>query len=892
MADEHTRPNPDELLARVQAEEARQTRGQLKIFLGYAAGVGKTFAMLEAAHQRLAEGVDVVVGYVETHGRAETEELAHGLETIPRQHIPYRGTVLPEMDLDAVLVRRPQLALVDELAHTNAPGSRHAKRYLDVEELLAAGIDVYTTMNVQHLESLNDVVAQITGVTVWEKVPDSVLDSASSIEVVDLPPPELLQRLQEGKVYVPEQAAQAVQRFFRMGNLTALRELTLRRTAEQVDEQMRAYMQTRSIPGPWPAGDRLLVCVSPSPLSERLVRSARRLAYEIKAEWFAVYVETAGNARLPQADQDRIARTLRLAEELGARTVTLPGHDVAATIIDYAHQNNITKIIAGKPLRPRWRELLSGAVVDRLIQHSGDIDIYVISSVPKGAVTAPPQSWRPHGPWQRYAWSIVLVALATLISEPIHRIVSPANLVMIYLTMVVVAAVYLGRGPAMLTAGLSVLAFDFFFVEPKLRFTVADTEYILTFVGLFIVGIVISSLAARSREQADAAQQREAQAVALYELSRDLAVASGMDDILPVVIHHVGSTFAREAVILLPTGPTLAVRAQSPGFTLDDNEAAVAAWVFKQGQPAGRGTDTLPASSGRYIPLKTARGVVGVLGVQPLEPGPHLRPEQRRLLEAFASQAALAIERAELAEEARQAQLARAAESLQHALLNSISHDLRTPLVSITGTLTSLEEDGACLDNPAQRSMITVAREEAERLNRLVGNLLDMTRIEAGALQTATEPSDVQEVISSALDRLGERLHGREVTVNAPSVLVPLDFVMIVQVLVNLLDNALKYSPPGTPIEVQAHVGDSTLEIAIADRGHGVPPEDLERIFDKFYRVQRPAEVSGTGLGLAICKGIVEAHQGRIWAQNRPGGGTMVILTLPIAPVAARSDTP
>jgi two-component system sensor histidine kinase KdpD len=843
--------------------------------------------MLEAARQRQAEGVDVVIGYVETHGRAETEALVRGLDTIPRQLIAYRGTVLPEMDLDAVLTRRPALALVDELAHTNAPGSRHARRYLDVEELLIAGIDVYTTLNVQHLESLNDVVAQITGVTVWEKVPDSVLDSASSIEVVDLPPPELMQRLQEGKVYVPEQAAQAIQRFFRMGNLTALRELTLRRTAEQVDEQMRAYMQTRAIPGPWPAGDRLLVCISPSPLSERLVRSARRLAHELKAEWFAVYVETVGNARLPQADQDRIARTLRLAEELGARAVTLPGQDVATTIVDYARQHNITKIIAGKPLRPRWRELLRGAVVDRLIQHSGDIDIYVVSSAPNGTVTVSSRSWRPHRPWQRYAWAVALVALATLAGEPIHRIVTPTNLVMLYLAVVVVAAIYLGRGPAMLAAGLSVLAFDFFFVEPKGRFTVADTEYILTFIGLFVVGIVISSLAARSREQADAAQQREVQAVALYELSRDLAVASGLDDILPVIVRHVGSTFAREAAILLPGGATLTVHAQSPGFALDDNEMAVAAWVFKQGQPAGRGTDTLPASSGRYIPLKTARGVIGVLGVQPLEPGPHLRPEQRRLLEAFASQAALAIERAELAEEARQAQLARAAESLQHALLNSISHDLRTPLVSITGTLTSLEEDGACLDNPAQRSMITVAREEAERLNRLVGNLLDMTRIEAGALQAAAEPCDVQDVISSALDRLGARLDGREVTVDAPAVLVPLDFVMIVQVLVNLLDNALKYSPAGTPIDVQARLSESTLEMAVADRGVGVPPEDLERIFDKFYRVPRPAEVGGTGLGLAICKGIVEAHGGRIWAQNRAGGGTIVTLALPVVPAAA-----
>jgi two-component system sensor histidine kinase KdpD len=884
---QHIRPNPDDLLARVQAEEARQTHGKLKIFLGYAAGVGKTYAMLEAAHQRRDEGVDVVVGYVETHGRVETEALVAQLEVIPRREVAYRTTVMPEMDVDAVLARRPQLALVDELAHTNAPGSRHPKRYLDVAELLAAGIDVYTTMNVQHLESLNDVVAQITGVTVREKVPDSVLDAASAIEVVDLPPPELLQRLKEGKVYVPDQAARAVQQFFRIGNLTALRELALRRTAERVDEQMRAYMETRAIPGPWPAGERLLVCISSGPLSERLVRTARRLADELKAEWYAVYIETPGDAGLSPANTDQITRILQLAEELGAKTITIPGQNVADAILAYARQHNVTKIIAGKPLRPRWVELWRGAVVDRLIQHSGNIDIYVISAEFESNPTAAPSQWRPHRPWCRYAWSLALVALTTAISIPIHRVISPANLVMLYLAAVVAAAIYLGRGPAILTSALGVLAFDFFLTEPRLTFTVADTEYIFTFIGLFAVSLVISTLAARSREQAESARRREIQAVALYELSRDLATASELDEILQVVIRHVGETFSREAVILLPAGEALQPQALSPGFVLDEHSLAVAAWSFKQGQPAGRGTDTLSAATLRCVPLKTARGVIGILGVKPVNPDAYLAPEQRRLLDAFASQAALAIERAELAEQARQAQISQATEELQRALLNSISHDLRTPLVAITGTLSSLEEDGACLEDLTQRSLITMAREEAERLNRLVGNLLDMTRIEAGALRATAEPCDIQEVISAALDRLGSRLDRRPVTVEAPSLLAPMDFVLMAQVLTNLLDNALKYSQPGSPIDVQARVTDGMMEISVLDRGLGVPKEDLGRIFDKFYRVQRPGGTSGTGLGLAICKGIVEAHRGRIWAQNRPGGGTIVTVALPCEPAGA-----
>ena len=624
------------------------------MFLGYAAGVGKTYAMLEAAHQRLAEGVDVVIGYVETHGRRETEELAQHLEMVPRRQIEYHGKLLPEMDLDAVLARRPQLVLVDELAHTNAPGSRHSKRYLDVEEILAAGIDVYTTLNIQHVESLNDVVAQITGVTVREKIPDGVLDEADEIELVDLPPQELVARLKEGKVYVPDQAALASQKFFRLGNLTALREVAMRRAAERIDGQMRAYMRTRAIPGPWPAADRLLVCVSPSSGSERLIHATRRLASQLNAEWFALYVETSEHTRLSEAERTRLARHLQLAQDLGARVRTLPGAPVADTIIKYAHKHNVTKIIAGKPLQPRWKELFKGSIVDQIIRHSGDIDVYVMTAPMPADRKGEALAVRPHRPWRRYLVSIALVTAVTVIARPLVPIVSPTNLAMLYLAAEVIAAVYLGRGPSVLAAVLGVLAFDFFCVPPQLTFAVTDSQYVLTFVGLFLVGIVISSLMDRVRNQAELATRGEAQATQLAELSSDLAAAAGVESIVQALLTHVSETLGRKAAVLLPEdgqppeAARLEVHTLSPELSLDENERAVADWAYKHGQPAGHGTDTLPAATNRYLPLKTPQGVLGVLCVSPADPATPMAQEQRWLLQAFVSQAALAIERAQL----------------------------------------------------------------------------------------------------------------------------------------------------------------------------------------------------------------------------------------------------
>ncbi len=881
------RPDPDKLLAHIQAEEQWQARGKLKIFLGYAAGVGKTFAMLEAAHQRQVEGVDLVVAYVETHGRVETEAMVRSLEVILRKQVEYRGILLPEMDVDAVLVRHPQLALVDELAHTNAPGSRHLKRYQDVEELLANGIDVYTTLNIQHLESLNDVVAQITGVIVRETLPDLVIDETTELELIDLPPAELLRRLEEGKVYVPDQAARAIRKFFRPGNLTALRELTMRRAAERVDDQMRAYMQSHAIPGPWPAKEKLLVCVGPGFLSERLVRAARRLAQESDAEWVALYVETHRHVRLTAVEKEHIARALLLAEELGGKAVTLPGHKVAPTVLDYARSHNVTKIVVGKLLRSHWQELIQGPVVDQIIRASGTIAVYVISGTAEARKGFPPETaMQPsRRSWLRYVQGALLVAAGAGLSALLYPLFAPANLVMIYLLVVVIAAIALGRGPSLQAAVLSVLVFDFFFVPPRFALAVSDTEYLLTFAALLAVGLIISNLTAQVREQAEAAQRREIRTIELYALSRDLAAAANLDEIVQHILVHASQTFGREVAVLMPDAARCTVASYAPNsdLTLNENELAVATWVFQHGQPAGRGTDTLPAAGARYLPLKTARGVVGVLGVTPADLASRLSPDQRHLLEAFASQAALAIERAQLAEQAQRAEMLQATERLQTALLNSISHDLRTPLVSITGALSSLQEEGIELDLTARRSLVENAREEAERLNRIVGNLLDMTRIEAGALKLTRELCDVQDVVSAALESLDDRLRDRPLAVRTPpDLLAPMDFVLIVQVLVNLLDNALKYSASGTPIEVLARVDGAEVIIEVADRGIGIPPDDLERVFDKFYRVQRPGQVGGTGLGLSICKGIVEAHAGRIWVQNREDGGTVVTVVLPL----------
>ena len=874
--------NSDRLLKRAQPEESRRGRGKLKIFLGYVAGVGKTYAMLQAAHLRREEGVDLVIGYVETHGRAETDALVIGLETVPRRQVTYRNVTLTEMDIDAVLARRPQLVLVDELAHTNAPGSRHPKRYQDVEEILDAGIDVYSTLNIQHLESLNDVVAQITGTIVRETVPDRVLHRAGEIEVIDLPIEELRQRLAEGKVYVPGQAEEAARRFFRPGNLTALRELAFRQAAARVDEEMRAYMQTHAIAGPWPAGERILVCVSPSPLSERLVRTASRLAQNLNAEWVAAYVETANSSLLTVTDRDRVANTLRLAESLGANVVTLPGQSVADAIAGYAQRHNITKIVAGKPVLPRWRAWTRGSLVDQILRRVHGIDVYVIGSVEESAT--PREQRRLATPWMHYLHGVLLVALVTLLALPIRPLIEPTNLVMLYLLAVVVAAVRWERSVAVLVSLLGVLAFDVIFVPPYYTLAVSDAEYVLTFAGLLLVGLVIGGLAAQAREQASAALRRENQTTALYEFSRALASAVTVDQIAHTVTEHVERTVGGNAKLWIPVGDSLTAQ---PALTVPSTGAAwaeeqgIAQWVFSHGQAAGCGTDTLPTAQQLYLPLQQGPLTLGVLAVG-LENGAADR-EQQRLLSSFANQTCLALDRVQLAEQARQAQLLHETERLQSALLNSISHDLRTPLASITGALSSLKDDAAMLDDAGQADLVETALGEAERLNRLVGNLLDMSRLESGAVHLKLEPCDVEDLVGVVLDQMKNRLHHHTVQIElAPDLpLVPLDFVLVSQVLVNLLDNAAKYAPKGSEIKIIARADVAAVEIDVVDHGPGIPPPLLSKVFDKFYRIEAGDRAVGTGLGLTIAKAIVEAHRGEILLASRPEGGTRARMRFP-----------
>jgi two-component system, OmpR family, sensor histidine kinase KdpD len=661
--DRDHRPSPEALLAVAEQEG----RGRLKIFLGAAPGVGKTYTMLEAAHVRKQESVDLVVGVVETHGRPETEELLQDLEIVPRRQIEYRGKVLEEMDLDAILARRPQLVLVDEFAHTNVPGSRHPKRYLDVEELLVAGIDVYTTVNIQHLESLNDAVAQITGIRVRETIPDRLLDDAAEIELVDLSPEELLQRLREGKVYVPDQAQRAIQRFFRLGNLTALRELALRRTAECVDEQMQTYMQAHAIPGPWPACERIMVCVSPSPLSPRLVRVARRMADRRHAEWMAVYVETPRHHRLSNAERDRVAQTLRLAEQLGGEAVTIPGHNMAEDLIRYAQSRNVTEVIIGKSRRSRWSEIWRSSVVHDLIRKSGDIDVYVISGedAPAQRTQRPMTRRAPLRHLNAYLGSALAVVLAGLIAKLIESFLPLPNLSIVFLTAVLFSAVTWGLWPAIVAAILSMLVYDFGFVQPMYTFTVPSPQDLLALSIFLIVAVLTSHLTARVRDQAEMAKRREARTAALYALSREVASATGLQEVLEAIVTQVSHILNAQVVVLLPEAGRLVLRAAQPStITLTEVERATATWAWQHNQPAGRGADTLPGGDWFYQPLSTAQGTLGVVGLQFETPDSVLSPAQRRLLDALAGQAAVAIERARLVEEREQSRLASERERL------------------------------------------------------------------------------------------------------------------------------------------------------------------------------------------------------------------------------------
>ncbi|MFO0997541.1 MAG: sensor histidine kinase KdpD [Alphaproteobacteria bacterium] len=880
------RPSPDALLETAK----RERRGKLKIFLGAAPGVGKTYEMLAAAAARKAEGLDIVVGIAETHGRIETERLLRGLEIIPRRLIDYRGRTLDEMDLDAVLARRPRLVLVDELAHTNAPGTRHPKRYLDVEELLAAGIDVYTTLNIQHLESLNDVVAQITHVRVRETLPDSVLDDADEIEVVDLTAEDLIQRLREGKVYVPEQAQRALKHFFQPGNLTALRELALRRAAQRVDDQMLSYMQAHAISGPWAAGERLLVCINESPLAAQIVRQTRRFADQISAKWTALYVETPRHHRLSEIERDRIADTLRLADRLGGEALTIPGRRVADDVMAYARDNNITRILLGKSSRPWWFAWLHGSIVHDLIRRSGNISVEVVASEGESLplkTVASRAAVRPIQPVP-YLVSTALVGVALAAALAIDRIVSVPTLSLVFLTAILAAAVRYGLWPSLLAVLLSVLAYNFFFLPPIYTFTIADPANVVALIFFGIVAVLTSNLTARVREQVMTAQRRARDMAEILSFSRKLAATGDLDDLLWAFCYQIAALLKLRVVVLLPEGGQIFVKAgYPPEDSLDDSDLAAAKWSWDHNQAAGRASDTLPGAKRLFLPMRTGRGIIGVLGIDRARPGPLLTPDERRLLDALSDLAAVAIERVQLVEDVKEARLMAEAELLRSTLLTSISHDLKTPLSSIIGSVTALQ---SLKDSPGPSvcdELIGTIREESERLDRSVSNLLDMARVESGGLTPKMELVSAAEVIETALRRAMRLLASHKVVVVAPAdlPLIMTDAALLDQVMFNLLDNASKYAPAGSELRIAAIERGAFLEFEVRDEGPGIAEDQMGRIFEKFQRAgEGDGRPPGSGLGLAICRGFVTALGGTITAENRTDRrGAVFRVRLPLA---------
>ncbi|MBZ9763296.1 sensor histidine kinase KdpD [Mesorhizobium sp. CA8] len=886
--DPENRPSPGALLEHAE----REGRGRLRIFLGAAPGVGKTYEMLMAGRARRADGVDVVIGVVETHGRKETQALVDGYEVIPRRLVEYRGQTLDEMDIDAILKRHPALVLVDELAHTNAPGSRHPKRYLDVEEILAQGIDVYTTLNIQHVESLNDVVAQITRVRVRETVPDSIIDEADDIEIIDLTPDDLIKRLQDGKVYVPNTAQRAIENYFSPGNLTALRELALRRTAQRVDEQLLNHMQSHAIPGPWAAGERVLVCVDSQPGGAARIRYARRLADRLRAPWTALHVDTPRLAGLSEEDKDRLARNLRLAEQLGAEIATIPGQNVAEDIVRHATANNFTHIVVGRPTRSRWRELIEGSLTYDLIRNAGDISVHVISGAerdgdaPSARVKAAAEQ-KPFQVWP-YLFSTAYVAGALAVGSILDRFLDVRNLASVLLLAVLTSAVTFGLWPAFYACFLSALVFNFFFLEPRYTLTIRDPESIVAFAVFLVVAVIASNLTARVQRQAVAARSRARATADLYSFSRKVAGAGTLDDVLWATAFQIASMLKVRVVLLLPENGTITVKAgYPPDDTLAEADIAAARWAWEHNRAAGRGADTLPGAKRLYLPLRTGRTAIGVVGLDNDKQGPLLTPEQQRLLDALADQAAVAIERVQLVADVDRARLAAEADRLRSALLTSISHDLKTPLAAIMGAAGTLKEFAPALPEKDRAELLSTVVSESERLNRFIANLLDMTRIESGAMEPNYGLHYVGDVVGSALNRAQKITaeHKIETDIPADLPMLRLDPVLFEQALFNLLDNAAKYASPDSAIRLQAWVDNGAVILQVMDEGPGIPPDDLERIFDTFYRVRKRDQVrAGTGLGLSISRGFIEAMGGTVAAANRtdrPGAIFTIRMPMP-----------
>jgi two-component system sensor histidine kinase KdpD len=884
------RPDPDALLAQLRAEDGRRARGKLKVFFGYAAGVGKTYAMLEAARRERAAGREVVVGYVEPHGRPETETLLQGLESLPTRRVEYNGVVLGEFDVDAARTRRPDLLLVDELAHTNAEGSRHAKRWQDVTELLDAGIDVWTTLNVQHIESLNTVIGQITGVTVRETVPDRVFETADELELADLPPDDLLGRLRAGKVYRPEQAERAVQNFFQKANLVALRELSLRQAAKRVHTEVETARRRSAADRPWATADKLLVCVGPSPTTARVIRTAKQLADALDAPWLAVCVEQPGIAANPAAAQ-QVADHLRLAERLGAETVTLTGTGVAATVLDYARTHNVTKLFVGKTRAPRWRRWLRTGVVEQLLAGSGDIDVYLIqgSEEGRGAIRVPEE--RSSFSCSGYLIATGAVVGASVVAAGFARLrVAEANVVMAFLAAVAAVAFRYGRGPAVWASVISVLVFDVFFVPPVHSLTVNDTQYLFTFAVMLVIGLLISALTARLRAQLELGRQRERRTLALHRLGKQLSALAGDAFLVAAAGQHLRETLGGDVAIYLAPA---AAAAKSPPAVVFGNDTVVAShpisgpaahWVMTHDRIAGRGTDTLPNAVALFVPLTGSQSTFGAIAVR-VEPADRLlQPDQRQWLENCASQLALALERDRMAVSAADARLRAETEQVRNTLLSGVSHDLKTPLAAIAGASSTLLQ----LDPTAagtRRELLDTISDEAVRLNRLLENILQIARLDAGAVAPNKQWHVLEDIVGSALRRTQPLLNDHRVEVRLPSemTLLFVDGLLMEQVFANLLENAARYTPAGSHVVISASAVGREFVVTVADDGPGLPPGSADVIFDRFYRGPTgPDAGRGSGLGLAICRAIVGLHGGTIRAATRPAGGAAFTIRLPL----------
>lgn len=883
MADQ--RPDPDQLLNRVNAEEARAKRGKLKIFFGASAGVGKTYAMLGAARQQLLAGVDVVTGIVETHGRMETEVMADGLEHLPLRDIPYRDRVLKEFDLDGALARKPALILMDELAHSNVAGSRHAKRWQDIDELLAAGIDVYSTVNVQHLESLNDVVSGITGIRVWETMPDKVFDAADEVVLVDLPPDELLQRLQAGKVYLPNQAERAIRNFFRKGNLIALRELALRRTADRVDDQMLQYRRDQFVSPVWQTRDSLLACIGTGAGGEKIVRTTARVASRLEAPWHAIYIETPALQRLSENSRHRILRNLKLAEELGALTATLSGSDAEEVAVKYARDHNLSKIFVGRdhprPWRPWYRSF-----ADRLGQRAPDLDVLQVAR--SETEREPGKNIQESigdslfDQWPTYAKATIGCALAGAAASLLFPIVDLPNIVMVFLLAVVLISVRYGRGPGVLASFLSVAIFDFYYVPPRFTFAVNDVQYLMTFAVMLVVGLITGQLTAGSKYQAKVATRREQRVRSLYEMSRDLSAALMPEQIAEIGERFIVAELGAKAAFLLTDDNDRLQPALPSANGLPAVDMGIAQWAFDHAEAAGQGTNTLAASPILYLPLKAPMRLRGVLALEMRNTDRLLIPEQRRLLDTFASLIAIALERVHYVEVAQDTTVQMESERLRNSVLSAISHDLRTPMSVLVGLADSMFLTQPPPTGP-QAEIAHSLKEEALRVSSQVNNLLDMAKLQSGRVELNRQWQPLEEVVVSALKTLERAFaeHRIKVSLDENLPLVNIDSVLMERVIYNLLENTVKYTPPGSQVEIGAKVTERMIEVWVDDNGPGLPEGKEEVIFKKFERGQSESATRGVGLGLAICRAIVEAHGGEIYAVNRPQGGARFMFTLP-----------